>query len=455
MFTNPYSIYINKRPMRIVFLVNPSQDSIEIVDQIISYNRSLWGGRFNPIILTDGKTIDSNSWKFLCDVDPDIIKPFVPLGTELIEKFEQFLSPLQIENYKENGHSNFGTSVNTRISPASVDMNSLKFTNLEGWFGAPTVAAFNLEEMDDDVGKIFLLRNFGTYEPTNTSHIGRKFNIPILHENALSRGEVPPDIHDGFKQNDIPFSNEVFCKDSVKSPGSWVLIDKENKQRHYVKKMNGKLLIFPETQSFSTEFDEVEKEVFLITDRDSLSDVLLELARSPKIVYQDQICAFPNSERELEKTWLDSFEIIIGNTLQDIVHFWNKPLLIGRRERKYINQLWIPTTLATEPCMENALCNLINKYSWWERQNSKAVQFVSFSIEEAELENIASRFRKKLRVSTRVKCHEAPQTPNFRPEDPLFYLREDPFSSRDSSIEIHRGQGNTNIVLPSEIRATV
>ena len=262
----------------------------------------------------------------------------------------------------------------------------------------------------------------------------------------FSRGKVPQEIHDGFKQNDIPFSNEVFCKDSTQRPGEWVL-DKEKTQRHFVKKMNGKLLIFPETRNFSIEFDEVEKEVFLITDRDSLSDVLLGLARSEKVVYQDQICTFPNSERELERTWLDGFEIIVGDTLQDIVHFWNRPRLISRWKRQYIYQLWIPTDLAADSRMEDALCALINKYSWSERQHSKAVQFVSFSIEESELENIASRFRKKLSVSTNVKFYVEAQIPDYCPEyHPLFSFREDPFSARDNSIEIHRGQGSTNII---------
>ena len=432
--------------MRIAFLVDPSQNSIEKVDQIIGYNRCLWGGRYNPIILTDGNTIETKWWEFLRDVDPDIIKPLIPLGSELIEKFEHFLSPLQIEDYKEDEQSSLGTFVNTRISPASIDMNSLNFANLGGWYGDPDVAAFNLEEMDDDIGNIFLLRNFGTYQPTNTRHhMGSRFSIPISLEDTLSRGEVPPDIHDGFKENNIPFSNEAFCKASVQRPGNWVLIDKENKQRHYVQKMNSKLLIFPETLSFSTEFDEVEKEVFLLTDRDSLSDVLFELARSQKIVYQDQICAFPNSERELQKTWIDRFEIIVGDTLQDIVHFWNRPWLISRWKRKSINQLWIPTTLATDLCMEDALCAWISKYSWWERQNSKAVHFVSFSIEEEALENIASRFREKLRLSTSVKCYEEPQIPDLFSEDPLLFLRENPLSSRDSSIEVHRAQGNKDI----------
>ena len=73
MFTQPYSIYIDKRPMRIAFLVNPLSTSTKKIDQIMDYNRSLWGGRFNPIMLTDGHTIEDKWWKFLRDIDPDII----------------------------------------------------------------------------------------------------------------------------------------------------------------------------------------------------------------------------------------------------------------------------------------------------------------------------------------------------------------------------------------------
>ena len=48
---------------------------------------------------------------FLRDVDPDVIKPLVPLSNELVEKFENFLSPLTIEEFREDNNSKLGTGV--------------------------------------------------------------------------------------------------------------------------------------------------------------------------------------------------------------------------------------------------------------------------------------------------------------------------------------------------------
>ena len=186
MFTRPYSIYIDKRPMRIAFLVSPESTSLEVVDQIIDYNRSLWGGRFNPIILTDGKTIDDKWWQFLRDIDPDVINPLVRLGDELIERFENFLSPLKIEQFREDEQSNPRTQVSVYNTPAGIDLNSLSFPDHWLWHGKPTLGIFNLDEMEDDIGKRFVLRNFGTYEPTKTRfHRCVTFRVPRSLESTL------------------------------------------------------------------------------------------------------------------------------------------------------------------------------------------------------------------------------------------------------------------------------
>ncbi|MDE0313342.1 MAG: hypothetical protein OXM61_00440, partial [Candidatus Poribacteria bacterium] len=451
MFTHPYSIYIDKRPLRIAFLVDPSPASIETVDRIISYNRGLWGGRYNPIILTDGSTIESRWWKFLRDVDPDIIKPLVPLSIELIEKFEKFLSPLVIEKFREDTQPDLGTWVNTRITPASIHMDSLNFTNPRGWYGNPVVGTFDLEEMDDDIGKTFLLRNFGTYERTRTiHHMGSRFNVPISLVDALSQGIVPPEIREGFEKSDISFSDEVISKESLHRLECWVLLDKKNKQRHYARNINGRLFVFPETRCFSDEFDKSKKEVFLIIDRSSLIESLLELAHIQNIIYRDQICAFPNTEQEIQNGWKSHFEVIVGDTLQDIVYFWNRPWLLGRWRRKYMNQLWLPTVLATDPSMEDALCSWIDRNAWKQGNNPETVQFVSFSIEESELRSIDSKFQRTLRAFTHIKHYDEPQIPNLASEHLSFFSDENLLSSRDSSIETCRTQGNQDILELTE-----
>ncbi len=455
MFTNPYSIYIDKRPMRIVFLVSPSQDSIEIVDKIINYNRGLWGGRYNPIILTDGKAIEDNWWKFLRDLDPDVIKPLVPLSNELIEKFENFLSPLTIEEFREDDNSRL--EVGTRISPARVNPKSINSRESLVLFREPILGLFNVDEMDSGVDKLFIDRNFGVSADGRHHYGWDAFDIPISLETALSRGEVPQEIHEGFikkglEEKGIPFSQEVFSKESVQEPGNWAIIDRENNGIHYIERRDGRLCVLPYRKSkiLNSDENEIEKNIYLTVDRESLVDALSELAKTNNMIYRDQICAFPNTERDVEKQEQDRFQVIVGDTIEDLVYFWNRPWLISRWKRQYMHQLWLPTALATDPDMEDALCAWINKNSWIERENSKAIQFVSFSTEEEDLKNIASRFRNKLRFSTNVKCYDEPQTPNFRSEDPLFSLRQNPFTDRDSNIELHRGQGNTNILELTE-----
>ena len=451
MFTHPYSIYIDKRPLRIVFLVDPSPDSIDKVDRIIKYNRYLWGGRYNPIILTDGNTIEEKWWKFLRDIDPDIIKPLVPLSIGLIKKFEKFLSPLTIEKFTEDTQLDLVTGVNTRITPAGIDINSSNIYKDLVLLGEPVLGTFDVDEMDDDIGKFFLLRNFGTYERTNVRHhIGGRFWIPMSFGDILSQGIVPPEIHVGFERSNIPFSNAVISKESLQRSECWVLLDRENKQRHYVQNISGRLCVFPETRSFSAEFGEIKKEVFLITNRSSLVDTLLELSRAQNVVYRDQICAFPNTERDIQNGWQSHFEVVVGDTLQDIVHFWNRPWLLGRWRRKYMNQLLLPTILATDPSMEEALCSWIKRNAWKQGNNPETVQFVSFSTELPELENIAGKFQEKLEAFTYAKHYTEPQIPNFDSEHLSFFLDKNPLSSRDSSIETHRAQGNQDILEVTE-----
>ena len=452
---HPYSIYVDKRPMRIAFLVDPSPDSIETVDQIIGYNRGLWGGRYNPIILTDGNTIEDKWWEFLRDVDPDIIKPLVPLNVELVKKFEKFLSPLTIEKFRENTQPDSLTRVNTSITPAGIDSNSPNIYKNLILLGEPVLGTFNVDEIDDDVGKLFLHRNFGI-SASGGWHLGLDgFSIPLSLEASLSRGEVPPEVHEEFKKKEldkrgIPFSKEAFSKRSTRHPEKWAIIDKENNRIHYVEHRSGKLFVCPYRESSDLNLNEIEKKTHLVHDRESMADALSELAHTQNIVYRDQICAFPNTEKDIQNGWKSDFEVVVGDTLQDIVHFRNRDWLLSRQKRKRMNQLWLPTTLATDPTMEEALCSWIDRNTWGKNGNPKTVDFVTFSIENRELKNIADQFKRTLGAFTHAKHYAEPQIPSLVSEHLSFFFSENPLSSRDSSIETCRAQGNQDLLELTE-----
>src|SRR5215831_17469516 len=97
MLTSPYSIHVNKRPLRVAFLVEDTPKSMAIIDSILAYNHDRWGGRYNPIVLTDGQTLTDAWWSLLEAVDPDIVKAFVMLSDDLIASIERRVSPYLIE----------------------------------------------------------------------------------------------------------------------------------------------------------------------------------------------------------------------------------------------------------------------------------------------------------------------------------------------------------------------
>lgn len=119
MLTSPYSIYVNKRPLRVAFLVEDKPDSIAAIDAVLAYNRDRWGGRYNPIVLTDGRTLTDTWWSFLEAVDPDVVKSFVTLSDDLIGAIEHRVSPYLIQqpDPREQGYDGLWRICSTTVSP--------------------------------------------------------------------------------------------------------------------------------------------------------------------------------------------------------------------------------------------------------------------------------------------------------------------------------------------------
>jgi hypothetical protein len=97
MLTNPYYIYVNKRPLRVAFLIEDKPESMAIIDAVFKYNRDRWGGRYNPIVITNGQELTDGWWSFLEAVDPDVVKSFVSLSDDVLGTMERQVSPYLIK----------------------------------------------------------------------------------------------------------------------------------------------------------------------------------------------------------------------------------------------------------------------------------------------------------------------------------------------------------------------
>jgi len=151
-----YSIYIDKRHIRTAFLLNKSNKKIKrIFDDIFDRNIRKWGGRFNPIILTDNRKIGENAWDFLCSYDPDFIQTFSSIDNKTIEKIDNFLSPILLKK-----NDRLGDIVTNTISVFPT-LENLKKLSLSIYRENFKLAIFDLDRDTPDYIKKFIKYNFG------------------------------------------------------------------------------------------------------------------------------------------------------------------------------------------------------------------------------------------------------------------------------------------------------
>lgn len=221
MTTNPYAIYVEQRPLRIAFLVE-KQASLAIIDQILSYNRRKWGGRFNPIVLVDGDILQDNWWGFLRYCDPDVIKSTIVLSDELQRQLHTRLSPLTIEISDKKPHS----SISLRYEPLSIQPTRTNLGRVSrDMFGVDSALAhFKISDKTPPAIRDFLSRNFGLLE---------------VHElTTFTPGESPQGINSHiFEINDYQSLNDALiqlptCAPKVVFPAQICTIPNSFKDGH-------------------------------------------------------------------------------------------------------------------------------------------------------------------------------------------------------------------------------
>lgn len=160
------SIFVNKRPVKIAFLINPDQSNWEEwIDAIWKHCQEKWGGRYNPIIPTDGKSIDENWLYFLQRFDPDYLISVCPLEDKLIEIIKERISPIAIEQPRNVNDSTLKPVIHTSnegIPILPTKSNLSKFSRIISNNVLASIRGSDWK-IDKNVFQ-FLLRNFGIYD---------------------------------------------------------------------------------------------------------------------------------------------------------------------------------------------------------------------------------------------------------------------------------------------------
>jgi len=166
MLTTPYSIYVNKRPLRIAFFVEDKPDSLAIIDAILAYNRDHWGGRYNPIVLTDGQTLTDAWWSTLEAVDPDVVKSFVTLSDDLVVLIERRISPYLIQQPDRHEQKDGHWYLHLHNEGLSILPTALNIRRLSQTIGESSLVLFETNwQKTDPMIKRFTEWNFGGYSP--------------------------------------------------------------------------------------------------------------------------------------------------------------------------------------------------------------------------------------------------------------------------------------------------
>jgi len=136
---------------------------MDMIDAIVEYNQGKWGGRFNPIILTDGKSIDEQQWQFLRAYDPDVIRLTTSVEGELLERMECFFSPYLVEAWKPIREAPLRVGIHTEglsIFPSKKGISRITGDTADD----PRLAAFYVNENVDTNIRRFIVHNFGRYK---------------------------------------------------------------------------------------------------------------------------------------------------------------------------------------------------------------------------------------------------------------------------------------------------
>jgi hypothetical protein len=343
MGSTPHSFYVTERPIRLAFVLNTDTVTDEQLDAILAYNRSKWGGRYNPLIPTDGETLSTEAWALLHFVDPDFVRTVTPLSTDLVTAIDRRLSPLVVE------------SIDNEDDP----VRPIRHPDREGIAILPTRRA--------------------------VAEVAQVFGTPTV---------VIPELTE-----DSPASIRTFVQRTLGT--------------------------FDDLGRTRRALEENESQARLrISDLASLATAFEQLSAFRTFVYPVQISALPDDLPDSEWTPdCDSLTVVVGDSVADLLYFWNRIHLVPQWKRRELTQAWLPHWLASESTLTSALGAWLRRLGDRSGTGQPWVHFVSRSLPQEELEALIAPLRPHVRLLTRVTALKESEALKSRGRSPLPRVR--------------------------------
>lgn len=148
--------------------------------------------------------------------------------------------------------------------------------------------------------------------------------------------------------------------------------------------------VYYRTIFMDSVLEKIDVATFKITSVESLANAIEELS-SPV----PRAWIYPIQFSILAGTWppviwnyaRDAFTVTLGDSVEDITHFWNHPLTLASSNRKGINEIWLPSELARDDQLRKALPRWFRKLCGWMHAADQPIQFVTHSLSEADLQS--------------------------------------------------------------------
>lgn len=193
------------------------------------------------------------------------------------------------------------------------------------------------------------------------------------------------------------------------------------------------------------QLDEKNIKIFKIRSIEDLQSFLDEAGEyRNNLVFPLQLSSInsvlqsPEYDYESEK-----FEVVVGDTIEELVHFWNRKFFDQNWLRAEMTCMWLSKKLADHEDITDSLTKFINKYASRRRNNNNnGVIFSSLSLHANSLRSVKNRLGHKLRVPHKERKINEFQAPIY--ENYGYHI-----TSR-SAMDFYRAQGEVEKISLNE-----